>query len=242
MSTEHFQLTINDLAVDVVRKSIKNLHLGVYPPRGRVRVAAPTSMSDEAVRLAVIEKLGWIKKQQARFESQPRQSEREMVSGETHYFFGRGYRLRVVEHEKPGQVRIVSNSMLELAVRPGTSAEQREKVMQQWFREQLKSQIGPLIDKWEPVVGVEAAEWGVKRMKTKWGSCNTEARRIWLNLELAKKPLECLEFIIVHELAHLLERNHNDRFITIMDRCMPKWRSIRELLNSAPLAHESWRY
>ena len=242
MSTEQFQLTINGLAVDVVRKSIKNLHLGVYPPQGRVRVAAPTSMTDDAVRLAVIDKLGWIKKQQDRFESQPRQSEREMVTGETHFFFGRGYRIRVVEHNKAGQVRIVNSSTLELAVRPGTSAEQREKVMQRWLREQLKSQIGPLIDKWQAVVGVEAAEWGVKRMKTKWGSCNIEACRIWINLELAKKPLDCLEYIIVHELAHLLERNHNDRFIAIMDRCMPKWRSVRDLLNSAPLAHESWSF
>lgn len=230
------------MAVDVVRKSIKNLHLGVYPPQGRVRVAAPTSVTDDAVRLAVIGKLGWIKKQQDRFESQPRQSEREMVTGETHYFFGRGYRIRVVEHAKAGQVRIVNSSTLELAVRPGTSAEQRAKVMQRWLREQLKSQIGPLIEKWQAVVGVEVAEWGVKRMKTKWGSCNIEARRIWINLELAKKPLECLEYIIVHELAHLLERNHNDRFIAIMDRCMPKWRSVRDLLNSAPLAHESWSY
>jgi len=181
-------------------------------------------------------------KQQERFESQPRQSEREMVTGETHYFFGRGYRIRVVEHNKAGQVLIVNSSTLELTVRPGTSAEQREKVMQRWLREQLKSQIGPLIDKWQAVVGVEAAEWGVKRMKTKWGSCNIEARRIWINLELAKKPLECLEYIIVHELAHLLERKHNDRFIAIMDRCMPKWRSVRDLLNSAPLAHEAWSY
>ena len=242
MSTEQFQLSINGLAVDVIRKSIKNLHLGVYPPQGRVRVAAPLSMTNEAVRLAVIDKLGWIKKQQAQFDSQPRQSEREMVTGETHYFFGRGYRLRLVEHDKAGHVRVVNNSTLELAVRPGTSADQREKVMQQWLREQLKAQAGPLIDKWQTIVGVEAAEWGVKRMKTKWGSCSIEARRIWLNLELAKKPPECLEYIIIHELAHLLERNHNDQFVAIMDRCMPKWRSVRDLLNSAPLAHETWSY
>ncbi len=242
MSIEQFQMTVSGLAVDVVRKSIKNLHLGVYPPLGRIRVAAPTAMSNDAVRLAVVEKLGWIKKQQARFESQPRQSEREMVTGETHYFFGRGYRLRVVEHDKPGQVRIVNSSRMELAVRPGTSAEQRDKVMQQWLREQLRFQASPLIEKWQAVVGVEAAEWGIKRMKTKWGSCNIEDRRIWLNLELAKKPIECLEYIIVHELAHLFERNHNDRFIAIVDRCLPKWRTVRDLLNSAPLAHESWSY
>jgi len=228
------------LVVDVVRKPIKNLHLGVYPPAGRVRVAAPNSMSDEAVRLAVIDKLGWIKKQRSRFQGQQRQSEREMVTGETHYFFGRRYRLRVVEHDQAGQVWIVNKSKLELAMRPGSSAGDRERVMQQWLRVQLKVQAEPLIGKWQAVVGVEVAEWGVKRMKTKWGSCSIDARRIWLNLELAKKPVECLEYIIVHELAHLLERNHNERFIKIMDRRMPKWRSVRELLNSAPLAHESW--
>lgn len=242
MSTEHFQVSINGMDVEVVRKSIKNLHLGVYPPVGRVRVAAPSSMSDDAVRLAVIDKLAWIKKQQARFESQPRQSERDFVTGETHFFFGRRYRLRVVERDQPGRVRVASQGTLELSVRPGSTAEQRERVLQQWLRDELKKQIPPLIEKWQPVVGVEAADWGVKRMKTKWGSCNIEARRIWINLELSKKPVECLEYIIVHELAHLHERNHNDRFIGIMDRCMPKWRSIRDLLNSAPLAHETWNY
>jgi len=240
MNTE--QVKINGLVVDVVRKPIKNLHLGVYPPAGRVRVAAPSSMSDEAVRLAVIDKLGWIKKQRSRFQGQARQSEREMVTGETHYFFGRRYRLRVVEHDQAGQVRIVNKSKLELAVRPGSSAGARERVMQQWLRVQLKVQAEPLIGKWQEVVGVELAEWGVRRMKTKWGSCSIEARRIWLNLELAKKPVECLEYIIVHELAHLLERSHNERFIGIMDRCMPKWRLVRDLLNSAPLAHETWSY
>ena len=242
MSTDITQLSINGLDVDVVRKSIKNLHLGVYPPAGRVRVAAPSSMTDDAVRLAVVDKLAWIKKQQARFESQPRQSEREVVTGETHFFFGRRYRLRVVEHDQPGQVRVASKATLELSVRPGSTTEQRERVLQQWLRDELKKHIPPLIEKWQTVVGVEAADWGVKRMKTKWGSCNIEARRIWINLELAKKPVECLEYIIVHELAHLLERNHNDRFIAIMDRCMPKWRSVRDLLNSAPLAHETWSY
>ncbi len=242
MNTEEFQLTINGLAVEVVRKSIKNLHIGVYPPQGRVRVAAPTSMTNEAVRLAVIDRLGWIKKQRAGFRSQPRQSAREMVTGETHYLFGHRYRLRVVEHDEAPRVRLVNKSTLELSVRPGALVHQRERVWQQWLREQLKSRIGPLVEKWQAVVGVELTEWGVKRMKTKWGSCNTDACRIWLNLELAKKPPECLTYIIVHELVHLLERTHNDRFVEHMDRCLPKWRTIRDLLNSSPLAHEAWDY
>jgi predicted metal-dependent hydrolase len=242
MSTEQFQLTISGLKVDVVRKSIKNLHLGVYPPKGRVRVAAPISMTNEAVRLAVIDKLAWIKKQQAKFESQPRQSERKLVTGETHYFFGRKYRLSLIEQSRPSYVKVVGKSKLELSVRPESTVEQREKVVDRWQREALKLEIQPLIDKWEPVVGVEVANWGVRRMKTKWGSCKIEPKRIWINLELAKKPIECLEYIVVHELAHLHERNHNDRFVAIMDRCLPKWRSLRKLLNSSPLAHENWTY
>lgn len=242
MSTKSVHLSINGLDVAVERKSIKNLHLGVYPPAGRVRVAAPSSMSDDAVRLAVIDKLSWIKKQQAKFAAQPRQSERQFLTGETHFFFGRRYRLRVIEFDQPAQIRIVGKSVIELTTRPGSTAEQREKVFQEWQREELKRLIPPLIEKWQNVVGVVAAEWGVKRMKTKWGSCNIEARRIWINLELAKKPPESLEYIIVHELAHLRERNHNDRFVAIMDGCLPKWRILRDELNRAPLVHEDWGY
>ena len=240
MNTEQFQLTINGLAIDVVRKSIKNLHIGVYPPQGRVRVAAPRTMTAESVRLAVVDKLTWINKQRTRFQSQRRQSARDMVTGETHYFFGRGYRLRVIEQPGASRVRLVKKTTLELTVRPHTSPEQRERTIQEWHRAQLKARIGPLIEQWRPVVGVVTPEWGVKRMKTKWGSCNTQACRIWLNLELAKKPPQCLEYVVVHELAHLLERTHNERFIAIMDRCLPKWRSVRDLLNAVPLAHESW--
>ena len=150
--------------------------------------------------------------------------------------------LRGVEHSGSSRVRLVNKATLELAVRPGSLSGQRKKVYQEWLRVQLKSRIEPSIDKWQTVVGVGAPQWGVKRMKTKWGSCNTDARRIWLNLELAKKPPECLGYIIVHELAHLLERTHNDRFIAIMDHCMPKWRSYRRELNQNPLAHEDWEY
>jgi len=191
--------------------------------------------------LAVIGKLGWIKRQRARFESQPRQSEREMVSGESHYFLGRRYRLRVIKHDGPPMVAR-RKSAIELHVRPETSAEQRERVLQRWYRQQLKALIPPLVMKWQAVLGVKIAHWGVKRMKTKWGSCNAESGRIWLNLELAKKPVRCLEYIIVHELAHLVERHHNERFMAIMDQHLPQWRLHRQELNSAPLAHDSWTY
>ena len=230
------------MPVEIVRKGIKNLHLGVYPPHGRVRVAAPLRVSDDAVRLAVVGKLGWIKRQRARFEAQPRQSEREMVSGESHYFLGQRYRLRVVTYEGPAKVIARNKSIIELHVRRESSAEQRERVLQRWYRQQLKELIPPLLEKWQPALGVQADEWAIKKMKTKWGACNVKVRRIWLNLELAKKPAQCLEYIIVHELLHLLERQHNDNFFALMNEYLPQWRSRRSELNAAPLAHARWSY
>ncbi len=230
------------IKVEVVRKDIKNLHLGVYPPNGRVRVAAPLVVSDEAVRLAVIDKLGWIKRQRSKFAEQPRQSQREMVNGESHYFLERRYRLRVHEHNASARVALRGIASLDLFVRPGSSAEQREAVLLRWHREQLKALIPPLLEKWQPTLGVQVAAWGIKKMKTKWGSCNIAARRIWLNLELAKTPIQCLEYIVVHELAHLLERHHNERFMALLDIHLPQWRQHREKLSQAPLGHEDWRY
>jgi len=242
MNTEHRQIVVNGVRVDVVRKDIKNLHLGVYPPNGRVRVAVPLRVNDRAVRLAVIGKLGWVMRQRARFEAQPRQSERDMVSGESHYLWGRRYRLRVIKHDGPAKVIVSNTSTIELHVRREIDAKQRERVLQRWYRQQLRELIPPLLDKWQSLLGVRVAEWGIKKMKTKWGACNVEARRIWLNLELAKKPVQCLEYIVVHELAHLIERGHNDRFTAIMDKHLPPWRFRRQELNSAPLAHEAWNY
>ena len=242
MIIERRQISIRGLPVDVVRKGIKNLHLGVYPPHGRVRVAAPLAVSDEAVRLAVIGKLGWIKRQRARFEGQPRQSKREMVSGESHYFLGQRYRLNVEVQNGPARVAIRNKRKIDLFVREGSDTAKRERVLHAWCRRQLKALIPPLISQWEAAMGVKVAEWGVKQMKTKWGACNVEARRIWLNLELAKKPVQCLEYIIVHEMAHLLERHHNDRFTKLMDSFLPQWRLQRAELNRAPLGHATWKY
>jgi predicted metal-dependent hydrolase len=242
MNTETHQITVNDITVEVVRKAIKNLHLGVYPPHGRVRVAAPLAVSDEAVRLAVIGKLAWIKRQRAKFEAQARQSRREMVAGESHYFLGQRYRLRVIEHPGAGKVVLQNKSFMDLYIRPGTSAEQREQVLQRWHRRQLKALIPSLLEKWQMVLDVQVADWGIKKMKTKWGACTIKARRIWINLELAKKPVQCLEYIIVHELVHLLERHHSDRFRKLMDEFMPQWRLHREELNQAPLGYENWDY
>ncbi len=240
--TRSHQITVHGLDVEVVRKNIKHLHLAVYPPNGRVRVAAPLRVNDEAVRLAVISKLAWIKRQQAKFEGQERQSAREYVSGESHYFQGRRYRLNVIYQAGPPHVSIRNNTRLDLVVRPGSDTWQRERVLLAWYRQQLKTLLPPLIAKWEPILGVHVAEWGVKQMKTRWGTCNIQARRIWLNLELIKKPVICLEYVVVHELVHLLERHHNDRFAALMDQAMPQWRLHREELNHFPLNHADWEY
>lgn len=230
------------MAVDVDRKAIRNLHLGVYPPDGRVRVAAPLSLGEEAIRLAVISRVGWIRRQQRGFARQERQSEREMIAGESHYVAGRRHRLRVIEDNAPARVRIASPRILELRVRPGTGADTRAMLLDRWYRAQLRERIPVLIDRWAPRVGVEVAEWTVRRMKTRWGTCNPEARRICINLELAKKPPECLEYIVVHEMVHILERRHTDRFRELMDALMPQWRLHRAELNRAPLAHADWPY
>lgn len=242
MTTEIHHLTVSGVKVEVVRKDIKNLHLGVYPPNGRVRVATPLVISDEAVRLAVIDKLGWIRRQKAKFAEQPRQSQREMVNGESHYFLGKRYRLRVHEDDAPPRVAVRGIASIDLFVRPGTSADQREAVLLRWHREQLKALIPALLEKWQPILGVQVAHWGVKKMKTKWGSCSIDAGRIWINLELAKKPLHCLEYIVVHELLHLLERHHNERFSALLNAYLPNWRQSREILSQMPLGHEAWDY
>lgn len=236
------RISVNGMPVDVIRKDIKNLHLGVYPPEGRVRVAAPLRVDDEAVRLAVITKLPWIRRQQTRFGLQERQSPREYTYRETHYYLGRRYLLNVIEQAGPSRVEVSNSAGLDLYVPVGSDVQKREQVMLGWYRKELKALIPPMIEAWEETLGVTVDDWGVRRMKTRWGSCNVEARRIWLNLELAKKPIRCLEYIVVHEMMHLLERNHTDRFRDLMDRFMPQWRYHRDLLNQAPLSHETWCY
>ena len=197
-------MIVSGIPVQVVRKAIKNLHLGVYPPEGRVRIAVPLRVNNDAVRLAVIDKLSWIKRQQAHFHQQPRQSQREMVSGESHYFQGKRYRLRVVEENSKPSVRIKGVATLLLTVRPETDTAKREEILNEWYRRELKAKLPGLIAKWEPVVGVDVAKTRIKKMRTRWGTCNINASRIWLNLELAKKPALCLEYILVHEMVHLL--------------------------------------
>lgn len=236
------QISVGDLQIDVHRKAIKNLHLSVNPPDGKVRIAAPMNIDDEAVRLFAVSKLGWIRKQQRKFNDQPRQSEREYISGESHYFKGERYLLNVISRKGNPKVVLRNKTHIDLYVRENSTFLQRKRIMTEWYRKQLKAMIPDLVTKWVSVIGDEEIEWGVKQMKTRWGTCNIEARRIWVNLELAKKPDRCVEYIVVHEMVHLLERKHNDHFVELMDKFMPMWRTYREELNQFPLRHERWGY
>lgn len=234
-------ITVSNITIDVVKKDIKNLHLAVYPPTGRVRIAAPLRTNDEAIRLFAVSKLGWIKRHQRTFVSQDREVAREYVSGESHYFNGKRFLLQVIEHDSTPRVELQHKKIF-LYVRTGSTTKQRATVLNEWFRDQLKIQIPELIEKWEKTMKVQLNDWGVKQMKTKWGTCNITAKRIWLNLELAKKPIRCLEYIIVHEMVHLLERHHNDNFVAYMDKFLPQWRTLKKELNNLPVSHADWDY
>lgn len=235
-------MEVAGIPVDVVWKDIKNLHVGVYPPDGRVRVAAPLRLDSEAVRLAIVSRLGWIRRRQEGFERQDRQLKRNLVSGESHYFRGRRYLLDVEEANAAPHVSVINNRTLRVVVRPGDNSDRREVVVREWYRSQLREQVSALVPKWEVRIGVRIAEWRIRRMKTRWGTCNPDTRRILLNLELAKKSESCTEFILVHEMVHLLERYHNEVFMRHMDRLFPQWRLARDNLNQTPLAHEKWAY
>jgi len=233
-------LVVGDLRVELVRKPIKNLHLGVYPPDGRVRVAAPPTVSDDAIRLAVVSRMGWINGQRAKFLGQARQSERDFVSGETHFHLGRRFRLRLIEQPGASRVGITSGHRIELKVPVGADRDFRERVFQRWQRELLRERGSRLVGDWAARLDVPPPMIGIKRMKTKWGGCNPAANRIWLNLELVKKSPECISYLVVHEMSHLIVPNHGDEFLRLLDRHMPNWRSQRDELNHAPLAHEVW--
>ena len=235
-------LSISNLTIDIVRKNIKNMHLAVYPPNGRIRLSAPEKTDSEMMRLFAISKIGWIKKHIKNFKIQPRETPREYISGESHYFQGKRYMLQVVERKGFNKVELKGTKNIVLSIRPNTSIEDKAHILREWYRAEMKKQIPELISKWESIIGVKANDWAIKQMRTKWGTCNIEAKRIWLNLELSKKPIFCLEYIIVHELIHLLERNHNDRFVSYMNQFMPKWRIYKEELNKLPVAHNDWDY
>jgi len=235
-------LQVGNIEALVFRKPIKNLHLAVLPPVGKVRVSAPLTMKDDAIRTLLATRIAWIKKQQIKFEGQERQTRREYVSGESHYYWGKRYRLEVIYEDKSSKVSIKGKDKILLSVRPNSDRMKREQVMIEWYRKELRKVAHDLLEQWQKILGINAHEWGIKRMKTRWGTCNQKAGRIWFNLELAKKPEHCLDFIIVHEMTHLLEKNHNDRFKTHMDTFLPRWRQFKEELNQTVLSHENWSY
>ena len=239
--TKILTMKLNELDVEVVQKNIKNVHLSVYPPDGRVKVSAPVSMTQDIIRVFVISKLGWIKKQQTKLRAQEREAPREYIDRESHYVWGKRYLLKVEEREAPAAIELKHNKMI-LSVRPGTNRERKQAILEAWYRENLKQTVPSLIDKWQLRMGVVVQRFYVQRMKTKWGSCSFHSGNIRLNTELAKKPLACLEYIVVHEMTHLLEPTHNSRFIGLMDQFMPKWRFYRDELNRLPVRHEDWGY
>lgn len=227
--------------MDVVQKDIKNLHLSVYPPNGAVKIAAPLRMNEDTIRIYAISKLSWIKKQQEKLKKQEREAPRDYVTRESHYYLGKRYLLKVVDAETAQRVILKHNS-LELHVKTGTSTEKRQVLLDDWYREKIKELIPAYIAKWEKIMKVKVNEFGIRKMKTKWGTCNIEKKRIWLNLELAKKPKECIEYIVVHEMVHLLERNHNERFLGLMNGFLPQWKHLKAQLNRLPVSHREWKY
>lgn len=234
-------LELGGISMEVVRKNIKNIYITVYPPAGLVRISAPQRMSQEAVRLFALSKLAWVKRQQKTMEELGRESPRRYLDREGHYVWGQRFWLKVVEENAAPGVQVQQDTLL-LRVRPGADLKAREAVISGWYRKLLKAAAPPLIAVWEPRLSVTVKGFFVQQMKTLWGSCNLRARTIRLNTELAKRPRGCLEYIVLHEMTHLLEPRHNARFKALLDRCMPQWRQYRDLLNRLPLPHEHWEY
>lgn len=235
------QLDLGGMCIDVVQKNIKNVHLSVYPPTGKVRISAPLYMELDTIRVFAISKLAWIKSQQNKMRAQDREPPREYLDRESHYLWGKRYLLKIVEKDEAPAIE-VRHSKLVLQLRPNTDDARRQEILDAWYREELKAAVPALIAKWEPLMRVKAKRFFVQRMKTKWGSCNPAACSIRLNTDLAKKPPECLEYILVHELAHLIEPTHNARFMILMELFMPKWRHLKDELNRLPVRHEDWLY
>jgi predicted metal-dependent hydrolase len=241
VSTDVSQIYLGDIAVDVVLKDIKNVHLSVHPPSGRVRISAPKRMRLDTIRVFAISKLAWIRQQQTKLRAQERETPREYVERESHYVWGKRYLLTVNENEGRPSIELKHNRLI-LRVPPHTGDRKREAVLEEWYREQLKEAVPSLIARWQRVLGVRVERFFVQRMRTRWGSCSSERRSIRLNTDLAKKPRACLEYLVVHEMIHLIEPTHNSHFVALMDQAMPQWRNVRESLNRLPVRHDDWDY
>ncbi len=234
-------IDLGGIPADVLRKRIKHVHLSVYPPAGRVRISAPEHMALDTIRVFAISRLAWIKGQQRKVQAQQREAPRDYIDRESHYLWGKRYLLTVLEQDAAPRIDLQHRHIV-LSVRPGTSTERRQAWLDAWYREQLRQVLAPLLHKWQAAMQVQASSVFVQRMKTKWGSCNPSRRTIRLNTDLAKKPPECLEYIVVHELAHLIEPSHNARFVSVMNLFMPRWQLYRDELNRLPVRHEDWDY
>jgi predicted metal-dependent hydrolase len=233
-------IEIGKIAINVTRKDIKNVHLSVHPPDGRVTLSAPTDTRLEVVRAYAISKLAWIREQQEKLGNQARETPREFVERESHFMWGRRYLMSVIEQNTKPYVDI-DHKQITLSVRPGSSMIKRATVIHEWHKSLLHEFIPPLIGKWEPRLNIQVRAYFIQRMKTKWGSCNHAAANIRLNTELVKKPKDLIEYVVVHEMVHIIEPTHNERFISILSDNFPRWREVRAELNELPLAAEEWR-
>lgn len=232
-------INLGSVQAQVLRKRIKHMHLGVFPPEGVVRISAPEGVALDTIRVFAISKLAWIKQQQRKMQAQPREPQREYINRESHYMWGQRYLLQIKELSACSSIALSGKNML-MTVRPGTPADKRQALLDAWYRTQVREAAQPLLRKWQAIMGVQPGKLLVQRMKTKWGSCNPQTGLIRLNTDLAKKPPEHLEYVIVHELAHLIEASHGERFVAAMDRFLPKWQHYRQELNSLPLRYEEW--
>jgi len=233
-------IVLDDIELDVVFKDIRNVHLSVHPPTGRVRLSAPRTANPDALRAFAISKLAWIRRHQRSLQRQEREPPRDFVDRESHYLWGKRYLLAVDERDAAAEVR-VGHSRIVLGVRPGADRQTRERVVARWYRDQIREAAPELFAKWQRTLSVTLARFFVQQMKTKWGSCTPATRTVRLNTELAKKPRECLEYVIVHELAHLRDPTHGPAFTRILDESLPDWRTRRRRLNDLPVRHERWR-
>ncbi|MBU6197736.1 MAG: M48 family metallopeptidase [Cyanobacteria bacterium REEB446] len=227
---------LDDISIEIVQKNIKNVHLSVHPPHGKVTIAAPLRMDTQTLRVFAISKLSWIRKQQAKIKNQKRETAREYINKENHYYLGKRYLLKVIDTDLRPKV-ILKHNTIELHVKPNTNTLQRKTILESWYRNKLKELIEEYISNWEKQIKVRVKDFGVRKMKTKWGSCNHNAQRIWLNLELAKKPRHCIEYVVVHEMVHLINRLHDERFVAYMDKFLPQWRAIKRELNELPIGN-----
>jgi predicted metal-dependent hydrolase len=237
MSIDMQQIILGDMSIDVVHKDIKNVHLSVYPPKGKVKISAPLRMNLDTIRVFAISKMSWINKQQIKLQNQESETPRDYITREGHYYLGKQYLLKVIEHNTAPKV-LIKHETIELYIRPGTNSDKRKIILDEWYRKILKEIIFKVITRYEESMKVDVVEFGIKKMKTKWGTCNIETKKIWLNLELAKKPRKCIEYVVVHEMTHLLERHHNKEFIAYLSKFFPKWKFYREMLNKNQLHNE----